>query len=90
MAVYLIILNILKYNLFNFKALYFNYRIIHIRPLQPSFIIFSMVSPIFALASDGILYNLLCSPSLTSSCTDLPKILLSQIFSGFSSNSFKR
>ena len=38
--------------------------------------------------ASGILYNLFCKPSFTSSCSDLPNILDCHIFLGSSSNSF--
>ena len=59
-------------------------------PLQPSFIIFSMVSVSFRLASAGIRYSLLCRLSLTSSLSDLPNISELQIFTGSSSNCLSR
>ena len=54
--------------------LYYCYRIIQIRPLQPSLMIRSMVSCSLMRASPGIRLSLLCSPSLTSSCKLLPKM----------------
>ena len=70
--------------------LYYRYRIIQIRPLQPSLMIRSMVSCSLMRASPGIRLSLLCSPSLTSSCRLLPKMFDCQIFSGESSNSLSR
>ena len=58
-----------------------------INPPLPSFIILSKVSLSFSWASSGILYNLFCSSSFTSSCKLFPKILDSQIFLGSFSNS---
>ena len=58
------------------------HRIMQIRPLQPSLMMRSMVSRTLPRASVGIRYSLLCSPSLTSSCSDLPKIFDSQISDG--------
>ena len=58
------------------------HKIMQIRPLQPSLMMRSMVSRTLPRASVGIRYSLLCSPSLTSSCSDLPKIFDSQISDG--------
>ena len=66
------------------------YNIIQINPPLPSLIIFCSVSCSLYCASPLILYSLLCSPSLTSSCSDLPNIFDSHIFFGFSSNSFNK
>ena len=52
--------------------------------------ILSIVCFNFSLASLGILYNLLCNPSLTKEFNEKPKMLDSQILEGFSSNSFNK
>ena len=66
------------------------YRIMQISPEHPSLMTRSMVSCSFMRASAGMRYSLLCRPSFTSSCSDFPKMLLSHIFAGFSSNSCSR
>ena len=55
------------------------YKIIQIKPLQPSLITLSIVSLNLFRASSGILYSLLSSPSLTKELSGLPKILVFQI-----------
>lgn len=67
-----------------------NYSIIQISPPEPSFIIFVRVSWSLNLASSGILPSLPLKPSFTSSWSDLPKMFVSHIDLGFSSNSFRR
>ena len=61
-----------------------------ISPPLPSLMIFCRVSRSLYLASSGILDSLLWRPSFTSSWSDLPKIFVSHMDFGFSSNSFRR
>ena len=72
------------------KAIPKIYKIMQIKPLHPSLIIFSSVSWILPRASCGIWQSLLRRPSLTSSLRDLPNMSDSQILSGSSSNSLRR
>ena len=75
-------------NLYSYRL--FIYKIMQIKPPLPSLMILDRVSCNFCLASSGILSSFVCNPSLTNSLSDLPKMLLCQIFMGSSSNSLSR